>query len=132
MDTEREHVCCNESHFITPHRGELRCIGNVGIFKELVVNKDGLMYSRYMYSINIGDPDKRNRFLKKKLNNKELRFTAYKTFVNIISCQDFDRNIRYILPSCVVTKIREQFPNPAWEPNTGYVSMKSSDARSFP
>jgi hypothetical protein len=65
MDTKREHVCCNESHFITPHRGELRCIGNVGIFKELVVNKDGLMYSRYMYSINIGDPDKRNRFLKR-------------------------------------------------------------------
>jgi hypothetical protein len=132
METEREHVCCNESHFITPHRGVHRCISNVGMFKELVVNKDGLMYSRYLYSLNIQDTDKSDKFLRKILKNKELRFLACKTFVNILSCQDLDRSVRYILPACVVTKIREQFPNPDGEPYTGYVSLKSKDAQSLP
>ena len=96
------------------------------------MNKDGLMYSRYLYSLNIQDTDKRDKFLRKILKNKQLRFLAYKTFVNILSCQDLDRNVRYILPACVVTKIREQFPNPDGEPYTGYVSLQSKDAQSLP
>ena len=132
MDTEKEHVCCNESHFITAHRGEHRCISQVGMFKELVVSEDGLVYSRYMYSMNITDPDKRDRFLKKKLNQKELRFMAYRTFINMLSCRDFDRNVRYILPACVVSQIRAKFPNENGEPYTGYVSLKSKDGQSLP
>ena len=51
MDTEKEHVCCNESHFITAHRGEHRCISQVGMFEELVVSEDGLVYSRYLVHV---------------------------------------------------------------------------------
>ena len=81
-----------------------KCNGHTGMFKELVMSEDGLLYSRYMYSMNITNHDKRAKYLKKKLNQKELRFMAYKTFVNILSCRDFDRNVRYILPACVVKK----------------------------
>ena len=71
-------------------------------------------------------------FWRRKLNQKVLRFMVYKTFVNILSCKDFDRNIRYILPACVVTKIRAQFPNPSGEPYTGYVKINSRDGQSLP
>jgi hypothetical protein len=64
------------------------------MFKELVVNKDSPMYSRYLYSLDIQDTDEREKFLRKILKNKELSFLAYKTFVNILLCQDLDRNVR--------------------------------------
>ena len=38
LQTEREHVCCSESHFITPHRGDYKCITSTRMFNELVVN----------------------------------------------------------------------------------------------
>ena len=107
-------------------------IGASARFKELVVSEDGLVYSRYMYSMNITDPDKRDRFLKKKLNQKELRFMGYRTFINMLSCRDFDRNVKYILPACVVSQIRAKFPNENGEPYTGYVSLKSKDGQSLP
>ena len=102
------------------------------MFKELVISEDGLLYSRYMYSMNITSHDKRAEYLKKKLNQKELRFMAYKTFVNILSFKDFDRNVKYILHACVVTKIRTQFPNPCGEPYTGHVKINSRDGQSLP
>ena len=89
------------------------------------------MYSRYIYAMNIDGPNKRARFLK-EIKKQALRFLAYKTFVNILSCQDFDRNIRYILPSCVVSKIRDQFPNVNGEPYTGFISFNSTDGQALP
>ena len=101
---------------------------------ELAIRVDELLvlYSRYMYPMNINNPDKRAKFLKKKLNQKVLRFVVYKTFVNILPCKDFDRNVRYILPACVVTNIRAQFPNPSGEPYTGHVKIYSRDGQSLP
>ena len=99
---------------------------------ELAISEDGLLYSRYMYPMNITNPAKRAKFLKKKLNQKVLRFMVYKTFVNILPCKDFDRNVRYILPACVVTKIRAQFSNPSGEPYTGHVKINSRDGQSLP
>ncbi len=42
------------------------CITSVGMFKELITSEDGLMFSRYLYSMNIADPVKKERFLKKQ------------------------------------------------------------------
>ena len=99
---------------------------------ELAIRVDELLYSRYMYPMNITNPDKRAKFLKKKLNQKVLRFMVYKTFANILSCKDFDRKVRNILPACAVTIIRAQFPNPSGEPYTSYVKIKSRDGQSLP
>ena len=91
--------------FITSHRGDKKlCITLVEMFTVNVVSKEGLDFGRYLYSMNIPD-------LKKKLTNKNYRFCAYRMFINMISCTDMNRNVTYILPACVVSKIREKFPN---------------------
>ena len=82
--------------------------------------------------MNISDPVKKEKFLKKTLSNKQYRFCAYKMFINIISCSDINRNVRYILPACVVSKIRETFPNLNGTAYTGYVSLKTKEGHSLP
>lgn len=132
MASEQESVCCHESHFITPHRGEKKCITLVEMFTVNVVSKEGLDFGRYLYSMNIPDPVKKENFLKKKLTNKNYRFCAYRMFINMISCSDINRNVRYILPACVVSKIREKFPNLDGAPYTGYISLKTREGHSLP
>ena len=85
MPSEQESVCCHESHFITPHRGDKKCVTLVEMFTVNVVSKEGLDFGRYLYSMNIPDPVKKDNFLKKKLTNKNYRFCAYKMFINMIS-----------------------------------------------
>ena len=42
------------------------------------------------------------------------------------------RNVRYILPACVVSAIRERFPNPDGIPYTGYISLKTNEGHNLP
>jgi hypothetical protein len=70
-------------------------------------------------------PWKRKLYWKKKLTHKQYRFCAYKMFINIISCSDMNRHVRYILPACVVSRIREKFPNLDGTPYTGYFLLKT-------
>ena len=58
------------------HRGDKRCITNVDMFKVNVIDKDGLNFGRYLFSMNISDPVKKEKFLKKTLSNKQYRFCA--------------------------------------------------------
>ena len=102
------------------------------MFTVNVVSKEGLDFGRYLYSMNIPDPVKKENFLKKKLTNKNYRFCAYRMFINMISCSDINRNVRYILPACVVSKIREKFPNLDGAPYTGYISLKTREGHSLP
>ena len=132
MTTEQENVCCNESHFIIPHRGDKKCVTHVEMFTVNVVSKEGLDFGRYLYSMNIPDPVKKDDFLKKKLSNKNYRFCAYRMFINMISCSDINRNVRYILPACVVTQIRKKYPNLDGAPHTGYLSLKTKEGHSLP
>ena len=70
--------------------------------------------------------------MKKELSAINLRYLAYRSFINIISSADFDRKIRYILPSCVVTAVRNQFPNPEDVPYKGYIEIETSDILTLP
>lgn len=132
MATEQECVCCQESYIIQPHRGSESCITTVGLFKELVLNEDGLKYSRYLYSLTIEDEQKRAGYMRTELNAPKLRFLAYKSFINILSSTEFDRKIRYVLPACIVRAVRDQFPNPDGVPYKGYAVIKSSDGQQLP
>ena len=55
MATEQENVCCLESQFIAPHRGDKQCITKVDMFQVNVISKEGLDFGRYLYSMNIVD-----------------------------------------------------------------------------
>ena len=132
MATEQENVCCLESQFIAPHRGDKQCITQVDMFKVNVISKEGLDFGRYLYSMQISDPAKTEKFLKNKLTNKQYRFCSYRMFINMISSADFSRNVRYILPACVVSAIREKFPNPDGIPYTGYISLNTKEGHNLP
>jgi len=68
----------------------------------------------------------------KELTPKKWRYLAYKSFVNLISSQDLDRKVRYVLPSCVVSAIREKFPNTDGSRYTGFISIGTDDGHILP
>ena len=54
------------------------------------------------FSFTINDSVKREDYLKAHLTPKKWRYLAYKSFVNLISSQDLDRKVRYVLPSPIM------------------------------
>lgn len=125
-------MCCCESYVIQQQKGQLRCITEVPLFQHVVLSKEGLQYSRYLFSMNIVDEQRRTNYLGVELTPSKLRFLAYKCFINLLNSADFNRRARYIIPSCVVSAIREQFPNTNGEPYTGFISISSSDGHILP
>ena len=89
----------------------------------MVLSEVGLRYSRYLYSFTIDDTVGRQ---------KKWRYLAYKSFVNLISSQDLDRKVRYVLPSCVVSAIRETFPNTNGSRHTGFICIETDDGHILP
>lgn len=135
MPTETECVCCRESYNIQKIMAENhKCVTEVGLFKEIVLNKSGLLFCRYLRSLNIEDEEARKRYNDKKddLPITKIRYLAYISFLNILSSQDTDRSIRYVLPSCVVTAVRLAFPNEPGVPYKGLIKLKSSDGQRLP
>ena len=47
-----------------------------------------------------------------KIKPEGFRYVAYYTFLQICSLRFSGKGRRYVLPSCVVRKIRELFPSP--------------------
>ena len=118
-----------------PERDELQLILNgqiVSAGEEVNVAAKRRRLNRNIYSLTIENEHKRLNYLKAELTNQKLRYLAYRVFLNILSCDDFDRRVRYVLPSCVVKAIRNAFPNPDGVPYRGFVSISSNDGRSLP
>ena len=132
MSTERESVCCSDSLTIHRHRGSLECVTEGEMFQHMVLSEQGLRYSRYLFSFTINDAVKRGDYLKAHLTPKKWRYLAYKSFVNLISSQDLDRKVRYVLPSCVVSAIRDKFPNTDGSRYTGFISIGTDDGHILP
>jgi len=132
MTTERECVCCCESYVIQPLKASFNCVTEVDSFNFIVLNEEGLKYSRYLYSMSMTDDEKRLNYLNATLTPKKMRFLAYKSFINFMSSQDFNRKVRYVLPACVVTAIRRKFPNTDGAPFTGFVCLGTDDGQILP
>ena len=115
------------------HRGSLECVTEGEMFQHMVLSEQGLRYSRYLFSFTIDDSVKREDYLKAHLTPKKWRYLAYKSFVNLISSQDLDRKVRYVLPSyCVVSAIREKFPNTDGSRYTGFICIGTDDGHILP
>ena len=54
--------------------------------------------------------------------NKMLRFTGYKSFLNLLELNGLGKNRRYGLPACVVHKIRDTYPSA----NNNYTGFKAA------
>ena len=77
-----------------------------------ILDKGRLEFNRYLYAQTITDSAVKKKYLKKELDNGMLRHLAYKTFVSLVMCgQPLGKWRRAALPSCVVKRIREAFPD---------------------
>ena len=85
------------------------------MFTVNIVSKEGLDFCRYLHLLNRSDPVKKENFLKNEEEIDEQELQIVLTVTDYIGtdymCSNINRNVRYILPACVVSKIREKFPN---------------------
>jgi hypothetical protein len=86
--------------------GEKTCITLADDFQELILNKKVLHL--VSYSVN-----KKGCIKETKTEEfyEMLRYTAYRSFFNILELKGLGKNRRYGLPACVMAKIRNQYPS---------------------
>ena len=109
--------CCHEIERVASMIDNKQCITLTDDFINLIMNKSVLHL--VSYSVNkkgcINEKDTENF-------NKMLRFTGYKSFLNIIDLKGLGKRRRYGLPACVVHNIREKYPSA----NKEYTGFKAA------
>ncbi|CAN7944072.1 unnamed protein product [Ixodes pacificus] len=114
MPTTTESVCCKEQAKVKEKAGSLPCITKHHLFHLYCLNRD-ILDLEYV-KLRVSRPlSLRNR----QHINAKYRYTAYCQFVWWMYGK-LGRENRVPLPSCVVTRVRQEFPAP-----------KPSDYRGF-
>ena len=118
MDSPRECVCCWELEQV--HEIALSCntacVTSIKAFEDVCLNRDVLETAIATRRIMLGKcPGDSNR------GNPDFCRLAYSNFVHWIFKKSLGRNNRIVLPACVVTKIRKQFPNACDAPYIGFL-----------
>ena len=102
--------CC-KCNKIIELLGESGCITETQKFRALVLDKDILLYSRYLFAMAIRDKQEKEAYLRRDMDNTMLRHLAYKSFIAMMLCRHLGRHKRIELPNCVVSTIRKIFPD---------------------
>ena len=113
-----ELYCCCEVDRVNQLIGERKCITITEDFVELILNKKVLHL--VSYSVN-----KRGciKEIETEKFHEMLRYTAYRSFFNILELNGLGKARRYGLPACVMRKIRDKYPS-----STGnYKGFKPTD-----
>lgn len=112
MPTRVESFCCQESEIVGVLRKEYECVTDNPRFCNEILDEERLQLYRYMYGQSITDKSARKRYYERELDNSVHRHLAYKTFVSLVMCgQPLGKWRRASLPSCVVNRIRQAFPD---------------------
>ncbi|XP_014249342.1 P2X purinoceptor 7-like [Cimex lectularius] len=101
--------CCRRNGEISFMRGEIHCITLHDSFQCVVTNLDTLSTARHI-AVTTTDSEKYKSMIENR-NNRVWRHFAYKQFVNWVNSWSPTKRIGIALPSCVVKKIREAFPD---------------------
>ena len=108
-----EAVCCNDRPDVRdfiPVDGD--CITNQAFFQGQLLSEDGLQYNRVLYASTISDFDARRKYLERDFDNRMRRQLCYRNFVIFINKgYPIGRGNRVVIPRCVVTQIRRQYPD---------------------
>lgn len=115
MPTPVESVCCQEQKKVKEMAGSLPCITEHRLFELYCLNQDilDLEYKK----LRVCRPLSTRNI---KQINAKYRYTAYCQFVWWVHGKLGKEN-RVTLPSCVVTRVRKEFPAPNPADYTGFM-----------
>ena len=110
--SDQEAICCNhrpEIIDILRHIGD--CVIDEDFFKNNLLCEQGLEFSRYTMASMIKKKSDRDEYLNKPFTNRLKRNLAYINFLVFLNKgYTIGRYNRVVIPSCVVLKIRQTFP----------------------
>ena len=108
MESELECYCCQESTIISDFllsRKDATCVTELPIFKKTVEEKDVLeLQGSGIRTV--------SRDSEGTIKPEGYRFIAYTTFLQMCTLRFCGKGRRYVVPSCVVSRIRAMFPSP--------------------
>ena len=102
MMSSEEYICCTERKQTSPTNCE--CITDYEVFRDVCLNPDVLRTIRPFVAEVVSKEDVAS------WNNRTKRFVAYRAFVSFFF-GTVGKGKRTVLPSCVVRRIREEFPS---------------------
>ena len=116
IDTEKvviEAYCCQEVEKLRKQAGDKMCIAETEFFKHMM-SVEGLCLSRHLIGNTIRQDAKRKKYFAKILDNNLHRNLCYQVFFSMAVSSDdqYEKGDRFVIPSCVVNKIRVLFPSP--------------------
>lgn len=124
MKTSTECYCCRESDLINDTiivDKDVLCVTELDLFKHAIEDKEILELSAY--GIN-------NKPLPKdedgNTKHDALRHISYRSFLNICALRGLGKGRRFVLPACVVSRIKELYP----AKDDKYVDFKEGDFNS--
>ena len=130
--SEIEAVCCNDRPEIMellPEPGH--CVTHLDFFRQQLMSDDSLTYNRLILASTIKSETARQQYLSKEFTNRLKRHLAYRTYLVIVnnSCP-LGRYNRVVIPRCVVSKIREKYPEVSDSLYTGFIDVQNNAAQS--
>lgn len=124
MENDEESVCCYEFENIRNPSisGDFGCVTINPSFGKLILDREVLNVTRYLLGSKTKTKWKNKLLHAEKPLNKTWRYVAYKQFVSWINAwMPIGFRKRVVIPSCVIKKIRQCFP----EVNGKYVGFKN-------
>jgi hypothetical protein len=129
MQSDHESLCCQESDTIAKVRKDFQCITLNPAFQNTILSVDSLNISRHQLIRKTTNQRKKRTLTVDEPKNNLWRYLAYKQFVSWInSWTAIGKGNRIVIPSCVVMKIRECFP----DENGAYVGFRTTDVDGNP
>ena len=107
MESEIECYCCQESSLIFESvlKETNKCVTELNVFRKMIEETEVLEVQSFGQKGVCRD-------MEGKIKPESLRHIAYGTFLQICSLRFIGKGRRYVLPSCVVKRIRELYPSP--------------------
>ncbi|CAG0901235.1 unnamed protein product [Cyprideis torosa] len=105
-----ECVCCKyqKDDFLESYRNHAKCVTDHEDFRVYVLAPEAIMLGMRIWCSASGGPVVANP------SNKAKRYTAYRLFVSLMYGY-LGKGVRRIIPACVVSKIREAYPEESGE-----------------
>ena len=112
VSPRREAVCCHDRPEIVNLMNS-DCITEENFFLYQLMCEEGLQYNRLIFASQIRDDGERQKYLDKDFDNDMKRHICYRSFLVVVNGgHPIGRGVRVVLPQCVLTRIRRQYPNP--------------------